>query len=691
MARRPQRRTKNGVPTDGMRVVAVSDELAELPRGDIGIGEVGRVVVPKPGQYAWDVVMDLNPPRRVMFGIGNEAQFERVFQPDPVAGYLDGTKVVHRPSGETGFTRRGSLHGKPAVFVRSQTGAFDKAYALDRDLDQLLESWVLDTTRAQPERPVHEGRISLIGQDLRGQDLSQRTLRDARLEDANLAGADLSGSSLAYANLARANLTGANLRGANLEFAHLVGADLTGADLTDADLKGAYLHHATLHSTNLEGASLKRTDLTDVRVNAATRMTARFAFNLTEEQRADLGMRPAPRRNGPRPGSSVRHGARHRTANLMYATQVFVDPVSGARVPARQPLAVESGRYLAKWKDKRTNKTREATVAADALAARGHRYRVDEGFELDLRAPKPAPTKQKAPRTFPKTFKSPRDAARTWMNLNPTFTRRADGLVDAPAFVREGFGDRFEVKEGKRWVKFKSSRRGRELLGTTEQRRTSRVRDTGFLEQMLAYIFGQTKSKRWQDVRADMLRTLVEDYQEAMTAEDGESAAPVEWMPGPEPDLEEDGDPWNPRQMTRSAMRHLEEDLPQLRRLARKIRPQLSDAERELLSARIRYFQQILNGDRPLDEALLVQRSDRQGVFVGALDADIRMIEGALAGGEYTPAWHLAPGARDLGAVFGRDEPVEVPFRDLPEEDLDLPWERVANGRVRNLARRLMK
>jgi hypothetical protein len=147
--------------------------------------------------------------------------------------------------------------------------------------------------------------------------------------------------------------------------------------------------------------------------------------------------------------------------------------------------------------------------------------------------------------------------------------------------------------------------------------------------------------------------------------------------------------------MVQSAMRHLEQDLPELRRLVRKIQPQLGKEEKRLLSARLRYYQQILDGERPLDEALLAMRSDRQGAFVGAVDAEIQLIKAALAGGEYHPAWNFGRGARDMGAVYGNEEPLEEPFvgsdQDLKDPDLDLPWERVANGRVRNLARRLMK
>ena len=123
-------------------------------------------------------------------------------------------------------------------------------------------------------------RANLSGADLHGADLS-----GAYLTDANLAGAYLSVANLSGASLYGANLSGAYLSGANLTAADLSGAFLTAADLSGADVSGAYLSVASLRGANLGG----------VRTNWLTRMTARGARYLTDEQRAQLGMQPLPR------------------------------------------------------------------------------------------------------------------------------------------------------------------------------------------------------------------------------------------------------------------------------------------------------------------------------------------------------------------------------------------------------------
>jgi uncharacterized protein YjbI with pentapeptide repeats len=95
----------------------------------------------------------------------------------------------------------------------------------------------------------------------------------------------LAGQDGERANLHDADLSGADLRGADLRLAYLNHADLSGADL-----RCAYLLGADLHGSNLRG----------VRTNWFARMTARGARNLTDEQRARLGMQPARAENAGR-------------------------------------------------------------------------------------------------------------------------------------------------------------------------------------------------------------------------------------------------------------------------------------------------------------------------------------------------------------------------------------------------------
>jgi uncharacterized protein YjbI with pentapeptide repeats len=133
---------------------------------------------------------------------------------------------------------------------------------MNRDkLDRILEEHKLWwDTRGR------EGRLA---------DLDEADLRGAYLRGVNLRGASLDDANLNYANLNGANLSGAHLRSADLEGSDLRGADLRGTDMADTDMTG----------TSLAGVS----------TNWFTRMTARGARNVTDEQRAQLGMQPPPR------------------------------------------------------------------------------------------------------------------------------------------------------------------------------------------------------------------------------------------------------------------------------------------------------------------------------------------------------------------------------------------------------------
>ena len=136
--------------------------------------------------------------------------------------------------------------------------------------------------RADLDRILEEHRRwrETDGRDGRFADLEGVNLDDAYLNGANLAGANLNNAYLLGANLARADLRGADLNNAYLRYASLRGADLRGANLVGANLAAAHLYN-----TNVAG----------VRANWFTRMTARGARNVTDEQRAQLGMQPPPR------------------------------------------------------------------------------------------------------------------------------------------------------------------------------------------------------------------------------------------------------------------------------------------------------------------------------------------------------------------------------------------------------------
>jgi hypothetical protein len=154
------------------------------------------------------------------------------------------------------------------------------------ELDRVLElhrQW-LAGGGGNPYDPK-SGRAKLAGAHLAIADLRGVNLRDASLKHANLAGADLR-----YANVRAADFLGANLRQANLQC-----ANLRGANLRYARVRQANLYYANLHGADLRVADLYDAKLRGVRTNWFTRMTARTALNLTEEQRAQLGMQPPPR------------------------------------------------------------------------------------------------------------------------------------------------------------------------------------------------------------------------------------------------------------------------------------------------------------------------------------------------------------------------------------------------------------
>jgi len=74
-------------------------------------------------------------------------------------------------------------------------------------------------------------------------------------------------------------------------------------------LDGEGGERANLGGANLGGANLRRANLGGVRTNWLTRMTARGALNLTDEQRAQLGMQP-PRAGNARRGRNATDLAR---------------------------------------------------------------------------------------------------------------------------------------------------------------------------------------------------------------------------------------------------------------------------------------------------------------------------------------------------------------------------------------------
>jgi uncharacterized protein YjbI with pentapeptide repeats len=157
------------------------------------------------------------------------------------------------------------------------------------ELDRVLElhrQWMAEVGVMNPYDPKPKsGRANLYGANLAGADLRGADLGCAYLCFADLSGADLSG----------ANLSGADLRGAELERADLRDADLADADLDRANLRGADLSGAYLLGADLGGANLR-----GVRTNWLTRMTARGTRNLSDEQRAQLGMQPPRAENAGR-------------------------------------------------------------------------------------------------------------------------------------------------------------------------------------------------------------------------------------------------------------------------------------------------------------------------------------------------------------------------------------------------------
>jgi uncharacterized protein YjbI with pentapeptide repeats len=85
--------------------------------------------------------------------------------------------------------------------------------------------------------------------------MTRANMTRADMTDANMTGADMT-----RANLTGAYLTGADMTGANMTRANMTRADMTGADMTDANMTGADMTGA-----DLTGAYLTRADLTAIR------------------------------------------------------------------------------------------------------------------------------------------------------------------------------------------------------------------------------------------------------------------------------------------------------------------------------------------------------------------------------------------------------------------------------------------
>lgn len=291
------------------------------------------------------------------------------------------------------------------------------------------------------------------------------------------------------------------------------------------------------------------------------------------------------------------------------------------------------------------------------------------------------------------TFRSPDLAVDEFLSRNPSLWNLAWADVGDPV---EDWMDRTEVRVRAKYRALDETRRGREIL---ELFRTGQ-NDQGFRE-LLAYLFGQAKGRRWENVPWGKIEDLVEIFAESarreadrMGATDFLSAGipTIVWMPPatgfhePTPAFTEQLDERGRAYYRRyEASQHLYELSRRLTRLLKAGRRCLTADQRKVVRSRVKTLERWAKRPDEMPEwACAVFREP--GVVCGLLgiEEEAARISAACETG-YDPDWPrtrleepLEPG---LGVIPGVGA-------HAPVQDLDLPWETAANPNTRRKRRR---
>jgi len=310
------------------------------------------------------------------------------------------------------------------------------------------------------------------------------------------------------------------------------------------------------------------------------------------------------------------------------ATVEHVDPVTQLPAPPG-PESEPSGRYVSRVRGRTVQVWPEELVPEDVAV------RIDPERVPEVRARAEQRPRAKIGRVAA-TFRSAADGARIFIGNNEDFFARA--VESDPIDHVRDWMDGIEVGRGRRSRKLARTRRGRELLDLFRGAR----RGSGSAEAVIAWILGQSRSRRWDRVDWGLVRSFCESL--AQTLE----AGPL-------------GPTWYPPASGQAPLDLLREEAPSLaaaqetEQAGESLRSAVEAYATSYARARSRMTEQ---GQRDARRRLRQLRS--------LVRAPSR-IAGTLL---------YRPGESDLYPTITREtERLEALARPRSEEDLDLPWE----------------
>lgn len=261
------------------------------------------------------------------------------------------------------------------------------------------------------------------------------------------------------------------------------------------------------------------------------------------------------------------------------------------------------------------------------------------------------------------------------------------------ADVHDGVRDWMDrIQPGKRGARFNETARGQEILELFRK-----GLDTKGLHELLLYMFGQARGRRWDNVDWMMIEELVEIFAEGARdyVEHGGSPAEIQggipgivWFPpalgfrGRSKEfvesLDERGQEYYRRYQASQDLYGLANALKILLRQNRRC---LSAPERRVVRSRIKTIERW--AERPDEMPEWACASFREPMAICDLigiQAEVDKLRTACELG-YDPAWPLgrrdkAPWQPGLGVL-----PEAAELAQVPSEDLDVPWETAANPR----------
>lgn len=387
------------------------------------------------------------------------------------------------------------------------------------------------------------------------------------------------------------------------------------------------------------------------------------------------------------------------------AKREHLDMVTGARVKPGSPGSIDTGRYVMRVRPAPGEPFQVVEVDREDLDPNKDSFGVArETFgeysgvaarqaKAQARALKKMPTfergqEPKIPGTR-ETFDSPQQALEVFLTHNPSLW-----VVDW-ADVHDGVRDWMDrVQMGKRGKRFNQTARGQEILELFE-----RGRDTKGLHELLLYIFGQAKKRRWDEVQWEMVDDLVEVFADAArdyvdhggAAGDIQGGVPaVVWMPpvtGFRSSSKEFVNSLDARGQEYFRRYQASQDLfglaKSLKKMLRQNRKCLSAEERRVVRSRIKTIEKW--AERPDEMPEWACASFREPTAICDLlgiHTELEKLRDACEVG-YDPRWAVgdagdSPLAPGLGVL-----PEAAEFVAGDPEDLDLPWETAANPRAR--------